>query len=84
MSAEKNLKGLLVEPVLIQERIENRDMCRNTAFRSLSGTSNDSASRTTMARPGTDRPLSMKLMCRCVVPARNASSSWLTRWRERH
>jgi len=37
-----------------------------------------------MARPGTERPLSMKLTCRCVVPARNASSSWLTRRRPRH
>ena len=26
----------------------------------------------------------MKLTCRCVVPARNASSSWLTRRRPRH
>jgi hypothetical protein len=25
----------------------------------------------------------MKLMCRCVVPARSANSSWLTRWRSR-
>src|SRR5215831_1004028 len=53
-------------------------------LRSRSGTSSDSASRTTMARPGTDRPLSMKLTCRCVVPARSASSSWLTRRRVRH
>lgn len=35
-------------------------------------------------RPGTDRPLSMQLRCRCVVPARVAGSSRLTRRRVRH
>lgn len=49
-------------------------------LRSRSGSSSDSASRTIMPRPGADRPLSMKLMCLWVVPARIASSSWL-RWR---
>src|SRR4051794_3328370 len=36
-----------------------------------------------IARPGGDRPLSMKLTCRCVVPAPTARSSWLTRRRSR-
>src|SRR6185437_6749736 len=33
----------------------------------------------TISRPGAERPLSMKLRCRWVVPARRASSSWLIR-----
>jgi hypothetical protein len=28
-----------------------------------------------ISRPGTERPLSMKLTCRWVVPARSASSN---------
>jgi hypothetical protein len=52
--------------------------------RSRRGISSASARRTTMALPGTERPPSMKLTCRCVVPARRASSSWLTRRRLRH
>ncbi|GII61011.1 hypothetical protein Skr01_10960 [Sphaerisporangium krabiense] len=53
-------------------------------MRSRIGTSRDSASRMIIDRPGVDRPLSMKLTCRCVVPVRMASSSWLTRRRLRH
>src|SRR5512132_4116418 len=37
----------------------------------------------TIARPGSERPLSMKLRWRWVVPARTASSSWLSRRRLR-
>ena len=37
-------------------------------MRSRSGTSSDSASRTTIARPGSERPPSMKLTWRWVVP----------------
>jgi hypothetical protein len=71
--------------VPFQDALQGRaDRSEPGVFRSRSGTSSDSASRTTMARPGTERPLSMKLMCRCVVPARIASSSWLTRRRVRH
>src|SRR5262249_2110018 len=50
-----------------------------SSLRSRSGSPSDSPSRITMSRPGTDRPLSMKLRWRWVVPARSDSSSWLSR-----
>ena len=52
---------------------------RSSSLRSRSVSSIDSASRTTTPRPGRERPCSMKLTCRWVVPARTASSSWLIR-----
>ncbi len=52
---------------------------RSSSLRSRSVSSIDSASRTTMLRPGRERPCSMKLTCRWVVSARIASSSWLIR-----
>jgi alkanesulfonate monooxygenase SsuD/methylene tetrahydromethanopterin reductase-like flavin-dependent oxidoreductase (luciferase family) len=51
----------------------------SSSLRSRSGSPSDSPSRITMSRPGTDRPLSMKLRWRWVVPARSDSSSWLSR-----
>lgn len=48
-------------------------------MRSRSVSSIDSAGRNTMPRPGRERPCSMKLTCRWLVPARSARSSWLIR-----
>jgi hypothetical protein len=56
---------------------------RSSSLRSRSVSSMDSASRTTMLRPGRERPCSMKLTCLWVVSARIASSSWLSRRAER-
>lgn len=64
----------------------------SSALRSRSGSSSDSASRTTMFRPGTDRPDSMKLRYRCAVPARRqlqlthpvAGTTFTKRTREVH
>ncbi len=53
-------------------------------FCSRSGTSSTVASRSTIARLGVDRPVSMKLTWRAETSASIARSNWLSRRRCRH